>query len=230
MVVDPFDAVLVMEQVAMAGATLTGIMLTHEHADHIRGVGALLEQQALPVWGHRDIAMVNHPITEGQFIAIGRHQVTAWFTPGHTYQHFCFLGSDKHQTPFLISADTLFNAGVGNCRSGNVKDLFLSVMRCTEDLAPETRLYPAHDYLCNNLKFAQTLEPSNPLLQATLDANKARDHHQRQVTTWQIELGINPFLRLDSTELQSHLKQKTEVPIDTPLQVFQALRALRDHW
>ena len=230
MVVDPFDATLVREQLMAVDAQLTGILLTHEHGDHTRGVAELLAEQPLPIWGHSAISCVDQPLTEGQTIAVGQQQVTAWFTPGHTHQHFCFLGEDSAHVPYLICADTLFNAGVGNCRSGNVDDLFHSVTRCKADLAPNTHLYPAHDYLCNNSKFALTLEPSNRELQATLDDNVRLEPEQRQITTWQLELAINPFLRLDSVELKTHVAQKTGASVETPLQVFRALRALRDSW
>jgi phosphoribosyl 1,2-cyclic phosphodiesterase len=43
-------------QLAISAETLTGILLTHEHGDHIRGAGALARKYGLPVWATRGTA------------------------------------------------------------------------------------------------------------------------------------------------------------------------------
>ncbi|MEW8341118.1 MAG: MBL fold metallo-hydrolase [Candidatus Thiodiazotropha taylori] len=39
-----------LQQLDVDPASLTGILITHEHGDHIRGVGAMARRYALPVW------------------------------------------------------------------------------------------------------------------------------------------------------------------------------------
>ena len=230
MLVDPFDAQLAFQWLGQLNATLVGALITHEHGDHVRGLADLLSQCSVPVWGHKDIPLVTHPLNDGDTVRLGNHQLTALFTPGHTFQHFCFLGQSTDTSPFLICADTLFNAGVGNCRSGDVDKLFQSVARLTHTLADDTRLYPAHDYLCNNLRFAATLEPDNQHIQTVLSANTHLTPSNRQVTNWGLEKHINPFLRLDSKTLRQSLMKKAGTPLETPASVFRELRQLRDHW
>jgi len=43
-------------QLAISAEALTGILLTHEHGDHIRGAGALARKYDLPVWATRGTA------------------------------------------------------------------------------------------------------------------------------------------------------------------------------
>ena len=62
-VVDPGDAEPILAALQANGLTLTAILLTHHHADHIGGVTRLLEHSNVPVFGPRNdgIAVVNHP-------------------------------------------------------------------------------------------------------------------------------------------------------------------------
>jgi phosphoribosyl 1,2-cyclic phosphodiesterase len=43
-------------QLAISAESLSGILLTHEHGDHIRGAGALARKYGLPVWATRGTA------------------------------------------------------------------------------------------------------------------------------------------------------------------------------
>jgi hydroxyacylglutathione hydrolase len=230
LIVDPFDATLATRWLSELDATLVGILITHEHGDHIRGLSDLLAVHNVPVWGHKDIPGVSNPIADGDPIALGNHQLTALFTPGHTFQHFCFLGQSAQSGPFLICADTLFNGGVGNCRSGDVGQLYNSICRLHTLLSDDTAIYPAHDYLCHNLGFAALLEPDNQRISDVLADNASVLPEQRAITHWGLEKEINPFLRLDSSTLKRELNKKTAASLDTPADVFRALRHLRDQW
>src|SRR5437660_12732863 len=43
-----------LETIGRAPENLTGILITHEHSDHIQGVAALTEKLRLPVYCNRD--------------------------------------------------------------------------------------------------------------------------------------------------------------------------------
>ena len=223
-VIDPFNAELIDEKLRSNGLKMTGILLTHEHTDHTSGVSRLIKKQTLPVYGHPEIEGVNMPLSHNQTIHLGEGELTALFTPGHTFKHFCFTSEDQ-SSPYLICADTLFNAGVGNTYSGDT-DLLFNTIKTLSIMKGETRIYPAHDYMLNNLEFLLSLEPNNQDAKYLRDRNRDLAPDDRQVTNWEMEQKVNPFLRLDNDEIIKSINAKDR----SELSVFRALRQRRNLW
>ncbi|AJQ95421.1 hydroxyacylglutathione hydrolase [Gynuella sunshinyii] len=230
MVIDPFSKTQTLEMVAAFGATLDAIYLTHEHGDHIRAAGPLAKHFNLPIYGNAKIPLVTQPVKDGDEVSVGNQTVVCWETPGHTFLHTCLYGSDEDGIPFLITADTVFNAGVGNTHSGDTEVLFQSIDKIKDLLADHARIYPAHDYMENNLRFARSLEPGNKAIDLWLEKVKQTDAESRPVTEWSDELTFNPFLRLDSAELKQSVSERLSRQLPTDLEVFSSLRKLRDEW
>ena len=71
-VVDPGDAEPILAALRDRGLTLTAILLTHHHRDHIGGVPALLQRFDVPVYGprHDGIDTVTQPLDEGDRITL----------------------------------------------------------------------------------------------------------------------------------------------------------------
>jgi hydroxyacylglutathione hydrolase len=56
----------------------------------------------------------------------------------------------------------LFNAGAGNCHNGgNVQALYRTFSEQLNRLPANTRIYPGHDYIENNLRFTLNSNSSN---------------------------------------------------------------------
>ena len=71
--------------------------------------------------------------------------------------------------PALFSGDTLFNAGAGNCHNGgNPEELYATFVDQLAKLPDDTRVYPGHDYIENNLRFTLAREPDNAAAKALL--------------------------------------------------------------
>src|ERR1700740_1102357 len=70
--VDPGDAKPILAALAAHQLTLTAILLTHQHPDHIGGVPELLSHGMVPVFGPRneDIATVNVLLGEGDTVDV----------------------------------------------------------------------------------------------------------------------------------------------------------------
>ena len=78
--------------------------------------------------------------------------------------HIC-LRSHGDQ-PALFSGDTLFNAGAGNCHNGgDPTTLYATFADQLARLPDDTRVYPGHDYIENNLRFTLEREPDNAAAQ-----------------------------------------------------------------
>ena len=226
-VVDPFDPDQVDGQLQQAQAKLDKILVTHEHGDHIRGVAELAKRHQVPVYGPKGLA--ENIIAEGDQVSIGQGQVTCWFTPGHTMKHFCFFGQGPER-PFLICADTLFNAGVGNTYSGDTPTLYRTIEDLKTKVPGDTEIYPAHDYITTNLKFAADREPENSVITDWLAQVTDQDAHTRAITTFADELTFNPFLRLEAPGIRGQLQSAGIGPDSTNEAVFTALRNLRNQW
>lgn len=126
-----------------------------------------------------------------------------------------------------------FNAGAGNCHNGgNPEDLYTTFVEQLAKLPPETRVYPGHDYIENNLRFTLAREPDNAAAGALLPEVRGQDPAKAQVTTLQEEQQINTFLRLSSPSVIAALREVfPDLPEKPdPKTVFIKLRELRNQW
>ena len=81
---------------------------------------------------------------DGDVLKIGDSKLLVIFTPGHTYDHNCYLVNDKN----LLSGDCLFIGDVGRIDLGGDRkeksDLLFNSLRTLEKLPKNTRVYPNH--------------------------------------------------------------------------------------
>jgi hydroxyacylglutathione hydrolase len=127
----------------------------------------------------------------------------------------------------------LFNAGAGNCHNGgNVKALFQTFSQQLNRLPENTRIYPGHDYIENNLRFTLNREPDNQTAADLLQQVSGQDVNHALVTTLQTEREINTFFRLGQTRVQAQLRVDfPHLPADMDEEtVFTQLRELRNRW
>lgn len=150
-VVDPaWDVPAIRQQAERLGVTISDILLTHSHHDHINGIDALrqhtdaqlhLLKPEAEFWGqHLDLPTLHHG---GDVIQLGKTPVTILFTPGHTPGSACYhLGSD------LITGDTMFVYGCGRCdlRGGDPEEMFDTLNKLRTEMPRNTVIHPGHNY------------------------------------------------------------------------------------
>jgi len=120
-ILDPLDVDKCLSVAKQHGATITSIINTHEHHDHIDGNPGVVAATGAKIYAHRNaehrIPDVEVLLTEGDVVSIGEEvRLRVLFTPGHTDAHLCLLSEGVQ--PALFCGDTLFNASSGNCRKG----------------------------------------------------------------------------------------------------------------
>jgi len=127
--------------------TLTAILNTHHHPDHVQHNLALHDRFACPVCAHAAeqdrIPGLTLALEEDQEIRCGELTIRAMHIPGHTSGQLAFLVEDKA----VFTGDTLFRDSVGGTRGVDhtcFEDLHHSVMERLMALPKETVVYPGH--------------------------------------------------------------------------------------
>jgi len=226
-VVDPGDAAPVRAWLdAHPGWTLSDILVTHHHHDHVGGVESLKSATNATVYGPasenipaRDIALGDNAKITVLGLDFDVHAV-----PGHTLGHIAY-----YHRGLLFCGDTLFAAGCGRLFEGTPEQMHHSLSRLAA-LPEDTLVYCTHEYTLSNLKFAAAVEPGNPDVAARLE--KVVEQRNQGVMTLPSTLALekltNPFLRTAETSVKQKADERNGQRNQTPSEVFAALRAWKD--
>ena len=213
--VDPLDIDKTMPIAIAKGLEPACLLNTHGHGDHTKDNKKFLES-----------TNASHlQLDDGEEYQLSqRESIKAIHTPGHTKDGFCFVLMTDGKAHSVISGDTLFNAGVGNCKNGgDVETLYKTITEKISKFPDNLLVYPGHDYLLNNLEFAKTVEEDNEKINELIDIRKSQSMDDEfMVTSMKIEREINPFLRLEKLKTKTHHKDEKEL--------FFELRSKRDQW
>ena len=165
MIIDPgAEAETILRTVQQTGLSISLIVITHAHIDH---VGALREVQEktnaqfaaheaekgfvfsapmrmLTSLGVSPVKSPPHPdrlLKDGDLIDLGDLHFTVLYTPGHSSGGICLLGHGV-----VFSGDTLFNFGIGRTDfPGCSHELLMkSIREKLMVLTDETIVYPGH--------------------------------------------------------------------------------------
>ncbi|PPD56326.1 MAG: hydroxyacylglutathione hydrolase [Methylotenera sp.] len=225
-VIDPGDGFPVIDFLQKNRLSLSAMLITHHHNDHIGGVQQLLDYQSAPVYApkYESFAFKHTAIGEGDLVTLPEIelQLYAMWLPGHTLGHIAFYNHD-----YLFCGDTLFSAGCGRLFEGTPAQMLHSLNRLKR-LNSATKVFCTHEYTAKNIAFAMTLEPNNQML-----INRQRQVQQLREqrlpslpTTIELELSTNPFLRCNQAEIW----RNSQAVNNQELSVFTAIRALRNHY
>ncbi|MCA9632468.1 MAG: hydroxyacylglutathione hydrolase [Myxococcales bacterium] len=231
-VVDGPEADGVLEYCEARGLTLTTILNTHTHGDHV-GINRALSERGLldgmqvigPARAARDVPGLTRGVDDGDTLSLGGVEGHVWLTEGHIDGHVSYLFED-----LLFCGDTLFAAGCGYLFDGPASKMYRSLSRL-RDLPPDTRVCCAHEYTQDNLRFAWSVEPSNAQLAERIRHTWRERGAGRCVvpSTIALERATNPFLRFDEPDLQAAVQAAwPERKLADPSDVFAATRALKD--
>ena len=230
-VVDPGEAGPVFDALAADDLTLTTVLLTHHHSDHIGGTFELVEQfPDAAVYAPHDDRIANDArrVGDGDIVTIdspaARFKVIE--VHGHTRSHIAYYGEG-----LLFCGDTLFSLGCGRLFEGTPAEMLASLDRLAA-LPGNTRVCCGHEYTLSNAAFAQTVEPDNHVLAARTEAARAlrANHAPTLPAVLEDELAANPFLRVDAISDERMPWPSDTAPSRNRVDRFAALRLAKDHF
>jgi hydroxyacylglutathione hydrolase len=124
-----------LERVAADDITITHVLVTHGHGDHVVGVEETARRLAVPLLRWPELG-------DGQVVASGDLQIHALYTPGHCRDHLSFSVNGSE----VFTADVLFKGTLGGTSGGGPSgfaDIRGSIDRLME-LDHAARVHPGH--------------------------------------------------------------------------------------
>ena len=146
--------------------TVTAIVHTHAHLDHIfatrdvketHGGTICLHRDDLPLYDGiqmqgamfgirvRDTVPVDRFVSDGDTVTFGKRSAVVIHTPGHTPGSVCFEVTDGSER-VLFAGDTLFRRGIGrtDLPGGDSRAIVRSIRERLYTMNPDTAVIPGH--------------------------------------------------------------------------------------
>jgi len=227
-VVDPAVAAPVLERLRAHAWTLAWILSTHHHADHTGGNLELKQATGCRIAGPKADAAripgIDLGLAEGDRFQLGDAEAEVFETPGHTSGHISYWFADAKA---LFCADTLFSLGCGRLFEGTPAQMWRSLGKFAH-LPDDAVVYCAHEYTQANARFALTVDPDNPALQArAAEIERLRAAGKPTVpSTLGAERAANPFLRPNDAAIRKRLGMESA----SDAEVFAEIRKRKDHF
>lgn len=230
-VVDASEADPVRSVLEQEGLSLTGILSTHHHVDHVGGNEDLLKlYPEARVFGFKTdsgrIPGLTNTVDDDEEFEVGGLGFKALHIPGHTLGAVGYLAEGA-----VFTGDTLFVAGCGRLFEGTASQMYESLNEKLGTLPDATRVYCGHEYTAKNLEFAAHLEPSNAAIQEKTKRVVALRAEGKPTVPSTIaeERATNPFMRVTSPEILTHVA--ADLAGDrSPEAVLGAVRRAKDQY
>lgn len=228
LLVDVPEAGPISNMLTLKGWTLSHVLLTHHHWDHVDGLNELLKLHPAKVIGSQAdkdrLPSLDIPISEGDELQIGQMSAQVLDVSGHTINHIAVHIAAAN---VVFTADSLMALGCGRLFEGSPEQMWSSLTKLMA-LPPETIVCSGHEYTASNAAFAKTVDPNNADLAAR--SNDIEAKRTKGIPTvpssLALELATNPFLRAADPNIRAFLGMGDA----TDAQVFAEIRKRKDNF
>jgi len=163
-------------------------------------------------------------------LQLGSLTITVLLTPCHTRGHCVFLveGPSLGCAKALFTGDTLFQGGCGRFFEGDGAHMYTILYHVLRPLPEDTEVFSGHEYTVNNLRFAQSVEPSNDFVKKKLEWARLKRNNQEPTIPSSIaeERTYNPFLRVSQPEVKRIIGMDNA----SDIQVMSKLRKMKNEF
>ena len=207
-VVDPSEALPIIDFISNKNINLKYILNTHHHFDHIGGNKDLKKKYNLSVVGFKGdknrIPEIDILVEDNEIWKADNFEARIFHIPGHTNGHISFF---FHKDKFVFTGDTLFSLGCGRIFEGTYQEMFNSLDKI-KNLPKDTKVYCGHEYTLQNSKFCIKHDSNNLNLKKKISEinNKIKNNLPTVPTTIKEELECNIFLRANDLKSFSKLR------------------------
>ncbi|MEM8655756.1 MAG: hydroxyacylglutathione hydrolase [Pseudomonadota bacterium] len=226
--IDAPEAGPILAALKETGWTLSDVLITHHHYDHVDGLADILAKHPARVVGaaadaHR-LPALDVQVSEGDSFTIGSETGTVIDVSGHTVGHIAF---HLPESKAVFTADSLMALGCGRVFEGTKPQMFDSLQKLAA-LPRDTVVYSGHEYTEANGTFALTIDPENTDLISRVRevADKRASGTPTVPSLLSEELATNPFLRAHDPAIQAHLGMEGANATD----VFTEIRTRKDNF
>jgi hydroxyacylglutathione hydrolase len=144
--IDPsYSPDVFVERAREQGLTVSHIINTHGHEDHINGNARAVELTRAPVAAHPACPVpVDVPLADGAEIVVGTFRLQFMYVPGHAADHVTVY-EPSHQ--ILLTGDLIFVGKVGGTRADDdARVEWESLQRVVKTIPQTATVWPGHDY------------------------------------------------------------------------------------
>ena len=137
----------ILEKIKELHLTVTHVLCTHHHIDHVQHNGVYRGEFGCPICGHGSekklFGDLDQELEDGEEVVSGDLHIRAVHIPGHTMGQLAFYVNEER----VFTGDTLFRRTIGGTRAPghtNFEDIKHSLMEVLMKLPNETVVHPGH--------------------------------------------------------------------------------------
>jgi glyoxylase-like metal-dependent hydrolase (beta-lactamase superfamily II) len=163
--IDPsFSPEVFVQRAVDQGVTVTHVLNTHSHPDHINGNEVALDRTGAQLAAHESAPTSPAVrLCDGQELGVGGLRLRFVHVPGHCHDHVVIYEPSYR---LLITGDLLFVGKVGGTRSDeDARTEWNSLQRVVTSFPADATVWPGHDYGARPSSTIALERQTNPFLQ-----------------------------------------------------------------